>query len=337
MALNDYASSIVNGAALIGSYLGIGEKRQDKRQVEQQEALNNVNAKTARQQADYEQALKLKMWKDTNYSAQLKEAEKAGVSKAAAIGGAGSGVGQGASVNSISGGGAADAAAATQAGTNKMMAQAQLGLMTAQKDNLNADTQDKLAGAANKGAQTANTGVDTETKKLALDTLTQTQRDTIKTAAYSAEQEAQKTQMMWNERKISDETYQSEIQKIRNEAIGSGVDIAVKELGMKLDRRKVNALEQAVQQAWQRLTLERREVTVKELAQASQDSYMRQSNTHRGNELTQREWEAIGNFAIGTAGAVTRGGAPNGMTEEIDRYDKDGNQTGSQVRKIKNK
>lgn len=161
MALKDFAPSIVNGAALIGSYLGIGEKRQDRRQVDQQKALNEVNAKTARQQADYEQKLKLKMWQDTNYSAQLKEAEKAGVSKAAAIGGAGAGVGQGASVASPSGGGAADAASAMNAGTSKMMAQAQLGLMTAQKDNLNADTQDKLAGAANKGADTAKKGAET--------------------------------------------------------------------------------------------------------------------------------------------------------------------------------
>ena len=71
--------------------------------------------------ADYEQALKLKMWKDTNYGGMLAEAEKVGVSKAAAIGGSGTGT-QGASVGNVGGGNAADAASTTNARTAQAQA-----------------------------------------------------------------------------------------------------------------------------------------------------------------------------------------------------------------------
>lgn len=151
------AGSIIGGLTTIGGWLGIGEGRQDRRQVDQQRKLNEVNAKTAREQADYEQQLKLQMWKDTNYGAQLEEAKKAGVSKAAAIGGSGTGT-QGASVSSPSGGSAADAAATSNARVAQQQAgmqlASQIALMKAQKDNLDADTADTLANIPKKGVET---------------------------------------------------------------------------------------------------------------------------------------------------------------------------------------
>lgn len=144
-------------ASSIGGWLGIGEGRQDRRQREQQEALNNINAKTSKELADYEQALKMKMWKDTNYGAQLEQASKAGVSKAAAIGGSGTGT-QGASVSMPGTTGAADAASTTNARTAQaqagMQLASQMALMKAQKENLEADTADTLANIPKKGIDT---------------------------------------------------------------------------------------------------------------------------------------------------------------------------------------
>lgn len=156
MGLLETAGGVVTGLTKI---LGIGQKKQDKRQVAQQEKLNDVNAKTAKEMADYEQNLKYDMWDKTNLSAQLQQAKKAGVSKAAAIGGGGTGT-QGASVGSVGGGNAADAASTENANTNQsalgLQAAAQLGLLKAQKENIEADTENKKVDAVKKS------GIDTE-------------------------------------------------------------------------------------------------------------------------------------------------------------------------------
>lgn len=162
------AGGIIGGVTSALRLFGVGEKRQDRRQIDQQGKLNDVNAKTAKELADYENAGKLKMWKDTNYTAQLAEATKAGVSKAAAIGGSGTGT-QGASVSGVGGGSAADAASTMQANTGAaaqaIQSAAQLNLMKAQADNLNADTKDKLANIPNKGTQNELGQEDLTTKK----------------------------------------------------------------------------------------------------------------------------------------------------------------------------
>lgn len=307
------AGSIIGGISTIGGWLGIGEGKQDRRQIKQQGKLNDVNAKTAKELADYEQQLKLQMWKDTNYGAQLEQAGLAGVSKAAAIGGSGTGT-QGASVGSVSGTGAADAASTTNARTASIQAgmqlASQLALQKAQKENIEADTANKQAGATN-------TNTDTEGKVIQNKINKETIDAQVQEINYKANEQIQNARIAFNKGEISEKTQQAEIQRAKNEAIGSGVDLEVKRLGMNLDRRKVNAIEESVQQGWERLILEKREVTVKELSQAAQESYMRNSTRQRGEELTQREWEAISNTAIGAVGA-TRG--MGGSTETIKGY-----------------
>lgn len=135
--------------------------REDRRQLEQQSKLNELNTKSNKELADYEQELKLKMWKDTNYAAQLKQAEIAGVSKAAVLGGSGTGT-QGASVNSSGIGGGAANSAASQ-GTNIQQA-----LAAAQIANLAADTQKKTAEAEKTNADTKGIGITTESNQFDL-------------------------------------------------------------------------------------------------------------------------------------------------------------------------
>lgn len=149
--LGSMAGAIVGGLSTIGGWLGIGEKRQDRRQISQQEKLNDVNKKTAKEMADYEQNLKYDMWDKTNLSAQLQQAKKAGVSKAAAIGGSGTGT-QGASVGNVGGGQAADAASAMNASTNQsatgVQTATQLAMAKAQIENIEANTEKTKVDAA---------------------------------------------------------------------------------------------------------------------------------------------------------------------------------------------
>lgn len=227
MALKDFAGAAVGAAGMIGGWLGIGEARQDRRQVKQQGKLNDVNAKTSKELADYDQALKLKMWKDTNYGGQLEQAEQAGVSKAAAIGGSGTGT-QGASVSGISGTGAADAASTQNARTasinQSMMLASQLNLMKAQKDNIEADTANKQAGA---GKATAETNTENEV-----------------------------TEIRGNERTISDRTMKEQETIVDQRAAGAILDNAAKKQGIKVDKARVEEIINNIKQRWESLRLE---------------------------------------------------------------------------------
>lgn len=168
MALKDYAGAAIGALGTIGGWLGIGEKRQDQRQLDQQDKLNRQNQRIGEENANADQARALQLWKDTNYTAKLAEATKAGVSKAAAIGGAAGSTG-GAGTVSAPTSSAADAASTTNARTASIQgglnAAAQLNLMKAQADNLKADTADKLANLPVKGNAAQGGEQDVITKK----------------------------------------------------------------------------------------------------------------------------------------------------------------------------
>ena len=94
--------------------------RNDKRQIRQQQKLTDMQVAANKQMADYEQELGLKMWKDTNYPAQIEMMKAAGLNPAAVLsnGGGGSGA-TGASAAGVGGGQAANAAQ-TQANQNEL-------------------------------------------------------------------------------------------------------------------------------------------------------------------------------------------------------------------------
>lgn len=215
---------IIGAGVSLAQGLGIGQAAQDRRQVKQQEKLNDVNWEDAKRRADYEQELAMKMWKDTNYTAQLAEADAAGVSRAAALGNSHGGT-SGASVSSGANANAADAASSQNASINQMMAQAQIGMMIAQTKNINADTKNKEAGAEN-------TIEDTGIKRVAA----QVGRNTINSQISKIESEAQKAlseaDIKIKENIISAETYEHQIKKIKLEAIGEGLENELKKAGI---------------------------------------------------------------------------------------------------------
>lgn len=207
--LGAIAPAIVGGLSTIAGWTGIGEGRQDRRQVEQDKKLGEQALDRNKRAADYEQDLKLKMWKDTNYKAQLEQADMAGVSKAAVLGGSGTGT-QGASVSSAGSSSAADAASAQNAKTQMMGAgmqlASQLALMKAQKDNIEADTE-------NKKAQTGGTVI-------ATDTATKAQQDQLKEIKAKAETAIEEMWLKTNERTVSDHTIKERVQRVGQDLIG---------------------------------------------------------------------------------------------------------------------
>lgn len=138
------------------------ERRQDQRQIDQQGKLQELQMKGSKEMGDYENELKMKMWKDTNYSAQIDQATKAGLSKVAVLGGGGGGT-QGASVGGPTGGQAGSGQAGQMAGIAGEMAKAQIA-------NLNANTEKtKVEAGKLGGVDTDNVTQDVRSKKFDTD------------------------------------------------------------------------------------------------------------------------------------------------------------------------
>lgn len=242
MSILGAAGAVVGGLTTIGGWLGVGQKRADNRQVDQQKRLNEVNANTAKEMADYEQKLKYDMWDKTNMSAQLQQAKKAGVSKAAAIGGSGGGT-QGASVGSVGGGSAADAASTQQASNSQsalgLQTVAQLGLLKAQKENIEADTENKKAEATGKG-------IDNEVKG---DTR-EDSKDLVREAARKLFHEANTEGI---NQTVGENTAKAREDKAIAEAVGAGLDNEVKKGTIKLNAEQIKEIKAKIAQGWKGL------------------------------------------------------------------------------------
>lgn len=184
---------------IISNAFGIGEKRQDKRQIKQQTALQELGIKGSKELTDYNKAKELEMWKATNWSAQMEEAEKAGLSTAYLYGKGGGTTGTvGSGGAGMSVGGAADAASAMNAGTNQAMAIAQLQNLQANTKKTNAEAENIAPTGEKIKADTELTKWNTElSKKLNSDSMIKDVQEQQKYAAIRLEQSQRRELQEW--------------------------------------------------------------------------------------------------------------------------------------------
>lgn len=138
----DVAKGVVGG--LLGK---IGQKAQDARQVKQQAKLNRLSIEGNKEMSEFERQQQMKMWEDTNYSAQKEQLEKAGLNAGllygmGGAGGASVGGGSGMSINS---GTAGDPNAGQANQIGMAMMGAQLDMMKANTEKTKAETE-KISG-----------------------------------------------------------------------------------------------------------------------------------------------------------------------------------------------
>lgn len=132
----------------IGTGLGLLlEKHEDRRQLKQQQALQNMQMQGNKEMTDYnteaQRKKEMQMWLDTNYTAQMQELEKAGLNPAMIYGmsgGGGTTVGGGGISGNVSSG---EAPRGTGTATAMGLAMAQANLLAAQTENVKADTKKK--------------------------------------------------------------------------------------------------------------------------------------------------------------------------------------------------
>lgn len=141
----------------LGAAMGMAlEGHNDRRQLKQQQKLQNLQIQGQQQLTDYNFKKQLEMWEKTNYGAQVEQLKKAGLNPGLlyGMGGAG-GATTGIQPGNVSG---ADAPKGGQEamGMGLQLASQQLQLIKAQKENIEADTANKEADTANKPKLGAN-------------------------------------------------------------------------------------------------------------------------------------------------------------------------------------
>lgn len=236
---------IVSAGAQVAQMLGIGQGAQDRRQIKQQGKLNDVNYEDAKRRADYEQELAMKMWKDTNYKAQLEEADKAGVSRSAVLGNSNGGA-TGASVSGGANAQASDSASTQNASINQMMAQAQLGMMIAQTKNINADTENKQASAGNLGEGTKGIAIENRGKEVDV-----SNKEAIKEELRDAMLGLSKEQTVKGI--VADQTQKEQIKIKKQEAIHSVLENALERGKIKLTKAQIGEISEKLSQGWKAL------------------------------------------------------------------------------------
>lgn len=144
------------GTNLLSTGLGLAlENHEDKRQINQQQKLQDMSIAGQKQMADYNQANQMRMWNATNYEAQIAHMKNAGLNPALLYG---TGGGGGTTVGSANDGNVTEAHGPVGGGeiqaVNQMAIQSQL--MAAQTENIKADTKLKETEATKTaGADTA--------------------------------------------------------------------------------------------------------------------------------------------------------------------------------------
>lgn len=152
--LGNVLGMIGEGAGIAGTVagiLGIGEKRQDRRQIEQQKRLQELQIQGNKEMSEFEKNQQLDMWNKTNYGAQVNHLKEAGLNPALLYGMGGSG---GATTGGGSGAGVSGGHAAT--GVQGQGMALETALATAQLANIQAQTEKTKAEA--KGIEEQTTG-----------------------------------------------------------------------------------------------------------------------------------------------------------------------------------
>lgn len=258
------------GSQAIGAGMGLAlQKQQDRRQLRQQDKLLYQQQGYNKEMTEFNRMQQMKMWEDTNYSAQMEQLRKAGLNPGLLYG-MGGGGGQSSNINTGQVGGAHAPVGGGEVGMGM-----QLGLQTAmqaaQIENLKANTKktnveaDKTAGVDTEltKTQTASLsqGIKNEQiresilkwednlKRIESNIAEQTSGDRMGMIVSLADQAAIMSEMMIRDNDIAQETKQSKIDEIKARSIGAII--------------QNDATAQSILQKWKELELKGQEINIK--------------------------------------------------------------------------
>lgn len=235
--VNQLAENTLTGAAaqtsggIVGTIFG---KANDRRQLRQQQKLNDMQMQGNMQMMKFGKDLDYEMWKKTGFTGQMEQIKEAGLSPGLIYGmGGASGTTTGGNAPGVSGGNAPSGGGENVAMAGQMQ---QLALLDAQRRNLDANTNLTNKTADNKGIEGENIEASTmsilqgvknqkaqETKtKIESDILTiekrikgETADDAIQLASWTEQQAGNEVEKLYRENIISKATMAQAVDQIK--------------------------------------------------------------------------------------------------------------------------
>lgn len=255
---------------IIGAGMGLLlEKHNDKRQIKQQQKLTDMQLAANKAMGIFNAEQAMKMWHDTNYSAQMEEIEKAGLNPGLlyGMGGAGGATTQGGQGGGMSG---ASAPMGGQEIMGMMMNKAQIDLIKAQTEKTKAETGNVPLTGKNIAASTGNIEADTAIKNIQQE-MTGFQRDITalskdkqaQAIIDTADKIAEELKIIKNSTDISNETKESTIQRMKTEAANAILTGAVMKQGIEVDKAQINKMAQDIIQRGKEINIKEFEAEFK--------------------------------------------------------------------------
>lgn len=267
--------AITAAAGLIGQGIAKGK---DKRQLAQQGKLQELQIQGNKEMMDYGMALQKQMWEYTGYEGQMRQMKDAGINPGLMYGMGGGG---GQTIGNASGnvtGGKSPSGSGREAEEMTSMGLAlssQIGLMEAQKKNIEADTANKLQDAEKKVVERENIGMQTGKAAVEIEKLTKETELITKTLADQIQKIKGESESAWTKGKVDTTTVNEQIDQKVKEAI----QVSLKNANISQDTAQKVA---EIAQKWKALDLEERKTAVLELTggtQKDQDQIINIINT----------------------------------------------------------
>jgi len=287
-------------------------------QLRHQEDFQKQQIKGNKEMQDYSQKLALDTWDKTNYDAQRKQMEKAGLNPGLmyGMGGSGGATTNSGSAPSVSSGTAVNS---SQNGMGLQMA-SQIALMKAQKENIEADTANKKADIPVKGAQVPN--IESGTNKNIADTKLTEQNTAIATfnteiarinSELAVEGKSLNVGMLnekYNNLLANTELTEAQRDEARAKIVNLAVDNSLKRSTISRNTQEVEESKARIEniitsqaQTWYHLNTEAQTAGLKQLEQALHKEGM------NSNDISQLITLAVGLYAGGKGkGGNTQGG-----------------------------
>lgn len=300
--------------ALIGGGLGmLNSQYNDQRQIDQQRKLNELQIQSQEQLGRFNQGLAMETWENTNYSAQRKQMEKAGLNVGLMYskGGPG-GTTSGGQAGNVAGGQAPQGGGEIGMGIQQALAAK---LMKTEIDNTEADTKLKQTEATKKaGAETENIQQSTANAKIQAELMNidkqikeRTTDDIVATINAGLDKIRAEVKIQQTQGNIAAETADQQIQQATQQITINGLTIAAQKIGLvqsniniEETKAKINKIIKEMErmgvqnaQGFQQLNQQQQQILLQTI----------QTEFNTSDAARVKQWTSIVTDAIGAIGA----------------------------------